>query len=166
MKNSMIIKSTFKTVVGVSLLMLSALCSAQDSSVEELSPELRALLSKEMIAVQEAMMAIIPAYSSGDNTEVASIARQIKDSFILQQKLTEEQKKELHTKLPEDFLQLDQRFHYNAGMLQHAAEMNKTELVSFYFSQLSEACAGCHARFATHRFPFLLPEKNKAEHHH
>ena len=77
------------------------------SPIEALSPELRGLLSKEMLAVQEGMMAIIPAYSAGNNLEIAYIAGQIQDSFILKQSLSKKQHHELHTKLPETFLELD-----------------------------------------------------------
>jgi uncharacterized membrane protein YcjF (UPF0283 family) len=37
-----------------------------DSGVEALSPELRALLSKEMLELQEGMKSILPAYISGN----------------------------------------------------------------------------------------------------
>ena len=140
-------------VITLSLvLFLPLLSQAEPGPVERLSPELRSLLSKEMLAIQEGMMAIVPAYSSGNNDEIETIARQIKNSFIIKRSLTAAQKQEL-LQLPPAFLTLDRQFHYNAGMLEDAASKNKPELIGFYITQLSEACAGCHSQFARHKFP-------------
>lgn len=159
-------------VLGVMSLMLSV--SAEDqahddshadhhathveeklSVVESLSPELREVLSKEMQALQDGMKSIIPEYIAGKWNEVETIATQMKNSYILKKKLSEHQVHELHSKLPPLFIELDQEFHYLAGMLAHAAEKKKPELVGFYFSKLGESCVGCHTRFATHKFPAL-----------
>lgn len=147
-----------KILLPLFFISLACFSQAQESGVQQLSPELREMLSKEMFAIQEGMMAIIPQYAAGNNIEIAAIARQIKESFVLAKNLTEAQKHELHSKLPASFLALDEQFHYNAGMLQHVAEKNKNELIGFYFSQLSEACAGCHSMYATHKFPLLAPK--------
>lgn len=138
----------------------------KQSAVESLSPELRDVLSKEMLALQEGMKSIIPAYVSGNWHEVETTAMQMKNSYILKQKLSEHQIHELHSKLPPLFIELDQEFHYLAGMLAHAAEKKKSELVGFYFSKLSESCVGCHARFATHKFPAFAQHKPPEEHKH
>ena len=144
------------------------------SAVETLSPALRTLLSREMRALQNAMQSIMPAYISGQWQEVADIAKQMKNSYILQQNLTDTQMHELHSSLPDAFLKLDQQFHYLSGMLSHAAEMEKPELVGFYFSKLSESCVSCHAQFASHKFPAFavqrssenLSEDPSEKHHH
>jgi len=47
---------------------------------------------------------------------------------------------EIHSILPGAFIELDQQIHYLSGMLGHAAEMEKAELVGFYFSKMSEIC--------------------------
>ena len=49
--------------------------------VEALSRELRDLLSAEMIALQNGMMSIIPAYNSGNWGEIVTTAGQIKNSY-------------------------------------------------------------------------------------
>ncbi len=133
------------------------------SEVEALSDDLRNLLSQEMQALQKGMMAIIPAYVSGNWKEIEIIAGKIKNSYILKQSLTESQAKELHSILPHEFIEKDQRFHYLAGMLEHVAEKKKPELINFYFSKMSESCVSCHQTFATHKFPALIP---KAEEKH
>lgn len=129
------------------------------SGVESLSPKLGALLTQEMQSLQNGMQFIIPAYVSGNWSEIEQIADKMENSYILKQSLTDVQKKELHTSLSASFLKLDQQFHYLAGMLRHAAKNKKSELVGFYFSKLSETCFSCHVQYATHRFPALGVEK-------
>jgi len=135
------------------------------SEVEMLSHGLRNLLSKEMQALQSGMMSIIPAYISGNWNEIETTAEKMKSSYILKQRLTQEQIKELHSVLPHDFVKKDQEFHYLAGMLVHAAKSKKPELINFYFSKMNESCISCHTAFATHKFPALAPTK-KGEHTH
>jgi hypothetical protein len=137
----------------------------QVAGVETLSPGLRNLLSQEMQALQKGMMSIIPAYISGNWDEIAVTAGKMQRSYLLKQNLTDSQKKELHTVLPPTFIQKDQRFHYLAGMLEHAAKHKKPELINFYFSEMNESCIACHSSFATHRFP-ALSIKKKAGHTH
>ncbi len=135
------------------------------SGVEMLSHDLRNLLSKEMQALQSGMMSIIPAFISGNWGEIETTAEKMKSSYILKQSLTENQVKELHSVLPHEFIKQDQRFHYLAGMLEHAAKNEKPELINFYFSEMNESCVGCHSIFATHKFPALAPTKNDAHTH-
>ncbi len=134
--------------------------------VEALSTDLRGLLTQEMQALQSGMMSVIPAYAAGNWSEIATIARSIKNSYILEQRLTESQKKELQTVLPAAFIEKDQRFHHLAGMLEHAAKMKDAELMLFYFSKMNESCVSCHSAFAAHRFPALAAQGHKAEHAH
>lgn len=141
---------TFETAVGV----------------EALSPELRELLSKEMIAIQNGMVSIIPAYSSGNWGEIAMTAGKIERSYILKQKLTESQIKELHSVLPPSFIEKDQSFHYMAGMLEHVAKEKKGELINFYFSEMTKSCVDCHSVFATKKFPALSGKEKDEEHNH
>ena len=155
-----------KVLSLVLLLIVISLRVYADSSVESLSPELRTLLGKEMLALQEGMKSIIPAYTSGDLEEVSRIATKMKDSFILKQKITSEQKGELMSKLPKSFLQLDQQFHQYAGMLEHVAKERHPELVGFYYYKLTESCVSCHTHFATHKFPKLITKPDNMGHHH
>ncbi|PCJ84624.1 MAG: hypothetical protein COA54_13245 [Thiotrichaceae bacterium] len=166
-----------KIIISIALLviLLPTISYAEDahkherhvkaSGVEALSPNLRNLLSEEMKAIQEGMMSIIPAYISGNWREIETTAGKIKSSYILKQSLTESQRKELHSILPAEFIEKDQRFHYLAGMLEHAALSKKPELINFYFSEMNKSCIGCHAVFATHKFPALKPAKKDAHSH-
>jgi len=135
------------------------------SGTEALSPELRELFSKEMVELQNGMKDIIPLYISGKMDEIAIIAAKMESSYVLKQNLSESQMHELHSKLPDSFIALDQEFHYLAGMLEHVAKEEKTELVGFYISRMTESCLGCHAEYAIHKFPALAPEK-QTEHSH
>ena len=152
-------------VVAITLLTGSFLSYA-DSSVETLSPELRTLLSKEMRALQEGMRTIISAYISGDLEKIVQVAHKMKNSYILKQSITPDQKHELMTKLPKAFLQRDQKFHEYAGMLAHVAEEKHLELVGFYYSKLTESCVSCHSDYAGHQFPdFLIKPSHESDHH-
>jgi len=169
-----------KLLVHIALLItfLPAISYAQDHSehnehetkmaegVEALSHDLRYLLSEEMKALEKGMMSIIPAIVSGKWHEIETTAGKMKASYILKQKLTKNQMKELHSKLPNAFIEKDQRFHYLSGMLEHAANKQKPELINFYFSEMTKSCMGCHSKFATHKFPDLSSNKKKDDHSH
>jgi len=157
-------KNVINKVIG--LLFFVSVSVNAEQSVENLSDEVRGLLQKEMIAIDAAMKRIVSANAAGDTQQVALIANQIKNSFILKSNLTQHQKHELHTKLPKDFLDKDSDFHYLAGMLAHVAENKKLELIPFYYSKLFEACSGCHQKHATHKFPKFLVEDDKKSHEH
>ncbi|UZE94986.1 hypothetical protein [Alkalimarinus alittae] len=150
----------------IALLIAISPNSYSASGVESLSPELRALLKQEMLAIQVGMKNIVPAFASGDLNAVSEIAGKINNSFILKQKITESQKHELHEKLPLGFIQKDQQFHKYAGMLEHVSHKKHIELVGFYYSRMLESCIGCHSEYAKHKFPNLSDEPKKVEHHH
>ena len=124
----------------------------ENKGAETLSPELRALLQQEMLAIDAGMKAIVDFNAAGDTQQISKVAKQMQASFVLKKNLTPTQRKELHNKLTADFIQQDEAFHYNAGMLAHAAEKNKTELMGFYYGKLFDACASCHQAHAQHRF--------------
>ncbi len=158
-------KITIK-IIAACLFVIYSTNGYSETSVESLSPELRTLLQQEMTAIEQGMKNIIPAYTSGNLPEVAKIANQIKSSFILKQHISEEQKHELHKKLPKDFIQKDQSFHKYAGMLEHVSREKHPELVGFYYSKLLESCVSCHTEHASHRFPALSGDSLEDEHHH
>ena len=156
-------------IIGTLLVALIGAVSLNcysESEVESLSPELRVLLKQEMLAIQDGMKQIVPAFASGDLEQVSDIAGKISKSYILKQKITDTQMHELHEKLSKDFVLKDQQFHKYAGMLEHVSKENHTELVGFYYSKLLESCIGCHSEYASHRFPIFTNESAKKEHHH
>jgi len=159
-------KNVFLSIIFATLI--PTLCHGQEdhSGITTLSPELRELLSREMIELQKGMQAIIPAYISGDWEEIASIAGKMESSYVLKQNFSKEQAKELHSRLPGSFIELDRQFHYLSGMLAHAANREKVELIGFYFSKMNEACVGCHTQYATHKFPALAPKPEPHGHNH
>jgi hypothetical protein len=134
--------------------------------LEQLSPGLRQLLAEEMVALQDGMQSLLPHIISGQWEEIAGRAGKIRDSHILQQKLTQSQADELHRVLPSAFRETDQEFHHFADMLAHAADNRNRELVTFYYYRMTDACLSCHGKFATHRFPQLKPGGRHAVHHH
>ncbi len=131
-----------------------------------LSQDLKEILNQEMNGIENGVMKMIPAIAAGDWETIAKIARQIKASFILKQKLTPEQLKKLHGSLPPEFIEMDRRFHSNAEKLAGAAHQRDGELVNFYFSKLHGQCMTCHTKYASKRFPGLSTPKPETKEHH
>lgn len=161
------IKHTF-----ISLILIFAvypLTHAQDKHNEAgnlaLSANLMDLLRTEMREILSGVQSIPAAIAMADWKLVADISNQISSSYILAQKITPAQRKELHTKLPEYFKRMDESFHLEAGRLELAARNHDPQLVAFHYYRLIESCTSCHAAYATKRFPGFLPEK-QIEHHH
>ncbi len=133
----------------------------------ELPADVKPLLTQEMQQIQQGMMDLIPLIASGQWDGIAEIAKKMQNSYIMKQKMTQEQMHALHKSLPPAFIALDQNFHRSAGMLAHVAEEKKSELVNFYFYKLTESCGQCHSQYAQQRFP-AFAEKSKSDHaqHH
>ena len=131
-----------------------------------LSHDVKVILNQEMKEIEEGMMKIIPAISAGSWETIASIAKNIKDSFILKQKLTEQQIEELHHSLTAEFVEMDRNFHSTAGKLTDAAHQQDGELVNFYFYKLHSQCMTCHSKYASKRFSsFQKIQHDKSDHH-
>jgi hypothetical protein len=120
-----------------------------------LSPELRAAFIAEMQHLDLGLQRTVSAVARADWPAAERAAREIKGSFILEQRLSPEQLAELHRVLPEPFLALDRAFHDRAERLAVAAANADVELATFLTYKLTEACLSCHAQFAQHRFPGL-----------
>jgi hypothetical protein len=121
-----------------------------------LSPETTELLVQEMRELQEGMKKIVPALVAGKWQEIASIGKQMEDSYIMKENLTKAQMHELHESLPAAFQELDHSFHQAAGLLAQAADNKNYEQVSYYYYKMTEACVDCHTLYATHKFPEFL----------
>ena len=133
-------------------LLLNGIIFANEN--KELSAEVRGLLIQEMQAVKQGMDDILFGIVSNDYGNIASVATKIHNSFILKQKLTKKQRKELQTKLPKDFFTQDQAFHKRAEDLANTAEFaDKKETLIIYASMINQ-CVKCHETYATHKFNY------------
>jgi hypothetical protein len=146
--------------VGCALTVIILLCSTAytDETSEahdsiNLSPDIQVLLQAEMRELAVASQAMVIGYMSGDWKSIQRIGEQIRDSYVMQQNLTEAQKQELAHKLPGRFKRLDAEFHARADRLATAAANADAELVAFHFYRLLESCATCHSEYAASRFP-------------
>ncbi len=119
----------------------------------KLTPKLKKLLTEEMRAVNQASQRIVAALAAGDHAAVAKAAQQIHDSFILEKKLTDQDKHDLEAAVPPAFLELDGAFHLMAAKLAESAHHQDGDLETFYFGRMLEMCQTCHSRFASDRFP-------------
>jgi len=137
------------------IILLSCFLSlntVQADQIQDLSPGLRALLSQEMIAIEKGMHSIFSSIISGDYENISLKAEQIQNSFILKQKLSPSQRKELQAKLPQTFISLDRGFHQDAGELVNAAEFEDKKLVHKYYYKMMQTCVQCHSTYAKSRF--------------
>jgi hypothetical protein len=130
-----------------------------------LTPKLQKLFAEEMIAVQAASQQILAGLAAGDHASVAKHAQAIHDSFILDKKLTAQDRKHLETALPPAFLELDGAFHQLAAKLAEAARHKDRELQTYYFGRMVESCQTCHSQYATDKFP-AYGGKSPAAHAH
>lgn len=131
----------------------------------QLSPGLTGLLRTEMRSILEDMQALPAGIATANWPGVASAAGRIRDGYILKQKLTEAQRHELHTALPEYFKRLDESFHGEAEKLREAALQHDAQLTSFHYYRMLETCTACHEVYSPGRFPGFL-RMPKAEHQH
>lgn len=155
-------------VIAFFISMLASFSSVAEEAKEgglKIPAEIKPILIKEMLAIEQGMQALVSSIAKGDWEKTASIGKQIQESYIMKQSLTAEQIHELHHTLPEEFVRLDHAFHGYAGMLAHAAKARNKDITNFYFYKMNESCNQCHSRFANERFPSFAPPKKTDVHH-
>ena len=118
-----------------------------------LSINLQKILSAEMNGIQKGMTVLAVAIPAGHWEEIAQTAAQMKDSYIMNKKLSHDEREALHHSLPPGFRALDSEFHDTAGLLRQAAREHNKDLVTSYFCKLNETCVACHSIYAAKRFP-------------
>lgn len=123
-----------------------------------LTPKLQDMLRQEMLSIEDASKDILSALIAGEDGRVAELAQRIHDSFIMKQSMTPEDKQDLMAAAPKDFISRDQAFHALSAELAQAARDGDRSAQQQKFGRMIEACAACHAVYATDRFPGLLPE--------
>ena len=130
-----------------------------------LSPKYRAALVAEMAGVNEGIAELSGFLAMGEWDVAAQRAEHIRDSYIMKQKLSRVELKELERVLPADFVEKDCQFHHHADGLAQAAMEHNYELEVFYFSKMMEGCGDCHARYAAHVFKGFKPaDRTEAAH--
>jgi hypothetical protein len=111
-----------------------------------------------MVAILDASHRILDALIMGDNATVVERARAIERSFIMEQSMTKEDRQDLVSVLPAEFIDLDRLFHETAANLAAAAESGDLSQAHAFFDKMIETCSSCHGKFAVDRFPGFLEE--------
>ncbi len=119
----------------------------------KLTEKLLDMLRREMNSVLGASLQIQDALVRGENARVAELAQSIHDSFILAQEMTPEDRADLRAAVPAAFVERDQAFHDLTGELAAAAREGDGARQRQLFGEVVTACAACHERYATDRFP-------------
>ena len=143
-------------VAGITgALLVGTVAHSQEAEpvASQLTPRLRELLQQEMQAVLSASHEILDALVTADHAVVADRAQRIRESFIMEQSLTEQDKADLTAAVPPDFIELDEAFHSLAASLAEAGRAGDEALEARYFAEMVESCVACHSRFATDVFP-------------
>ncbi|WP_161958697.1 cytochrome c [Ferruginivarius sediminum] len=153
-----IFRSTAGTLLALALAVAAAHAGAAEPVGPKLPPKVRGLLLQEMNAVLAASHEIQDAIIQGQDGVVAEKAQAIYDSFILDQQMTDEDRQALRAAVPEAFVKRDQAFHELTGRLAQAARDGDGARQRELFGDMIEACAACHARYATNRFPAFTAE--------
>lgn len=155
-------------VLLFSVFLLPATSIAKDAKAKpiiDLSPNLMSLLRAEMAELSGGIQGIPLAIAAADWHAIEEISEKMHQSYIMKSSLTKLQAVELKEKLPDSFKLLDAAFHAKAKQLGEAAATKDSDLVVFRFSRVIEACAGCHAKFSTNRFPGFMNE-SEGQHKH
>ncbi len=145
----------------LSIVILTITVSFAASATEPVTPKLTdkldRLLREEMRSIQSAMGQIHSAIVMGQHGKVAEQAQNIHDSFILQQSLTEQDRKDLMSAVPEGFIKLDKEFHQLAAALAEAGRNDDTEKQNRLFGKMTGNCIQCHSTYVSDRFPGVKP---------
>ncbi len=145
----------------LSIVILTITVSFAASATEPVTPKLTdkldRLLREEMRSIQSAMGQIHSAIVMGQHGKVAEQAQNIHDSFILQQSLTEQDRKDLMSAVPEGFIKLDKEFHQLAAALAEAGRTDDTEKQNRLFGKMTGNCIQCHSTYVSDRFPGVKP---------
>ena len=129
-----------------------------------MSPDLQQLFQAEMRELLLGTQHIAGALPIANWDGIADSAMAMRNSYVLEQKLTTTQRHDLE-QLPEQFKAFDEAFHLRAEKLVHAAKAKDAEAVSFHFSRLLDTCVACHSTYDKTKFPNFRSE-GRAEHRH
>jgi len=154
---------TAKIIAGLCIVVF-AMCLATGSGQSEgteskaapalnLKKQYQRLLAGEMNAIQNGMTHLVLSIPAGHWNDIVDTARKMNETYIMNKKLSEDQKAEFAGSLPEGYRQMDSYFHEAAEQMIHAAEQRDLEEVSMYFHRLVKSCLQCHSHYAKERFP-------------
>ena len=116
------------------------------------------LLRKEMLLVESNMKQLLSAIVKGEADKADSLAAAIHNGFILKQKLSRSELKELKNILPADFIKLDKQFHLNAAKISDLSRRKEFDKAMNIYNEMTRSCVQCHSHFAQKRFPGLQAE--------
>jgi len=118
-----------------------------------LSKKLQRLLSAEMNSVQHGMTNLSIAIPAGDWNSIAETAKLIKDGYIMEKKLSNQEMKEFQNSLPSGYSRIDQQYKKFAMGMIDAAKKEDAKAVNTSFYRLNSTCIECHVKYAKERFP-------------
>ncbi len=151
-KNSLLLLCIFIVII----MTAADVCAEKNldgKSEIHLSKKVRRLLSAEMNRIQNGMTSLVIAVSAGKWNEISLVTGKMEKGYIMKQKLTEEQREEFNSSLPEGYKKINNEFQETLSQIIRAAGEHDGLLVNSYFSRLNKTCISCHSKYAKKRFP-------------
>ncbi len=143
-------------IIMIFFVSIGCAQTADDKAVgSQLPNSLRGLLIEEMQAIATSMDVIFRAIIAGEHDQVAQQAQAIHDSFIMAQKMTDEDSEILEKTLSAAFIERDEAFHHLSEHLAEAARKKDLSLQIKLYQEMESACIACHQNHALDRFPNL-----------
>lgn len=124
----------------------------------ELPEHLLNILRIEMQQIDSGMGNLLSSLAQGNAEEAVKVAEHLHNTYILKQRLSKQDLKQLISLLPADFVKLDRGFHGNAQKIAEAVKQNDFETAVKLYSEMAQACVACHKQYAFTRFPNLKHE--------
>ena len=122
----------------------------------KLPPKYQKLLTKEMLLIREAMQQLMAEITEGQAQPAVQRAEDIHKSFILKQRLSSPELKELLSYLPPAFIKLDREFHGRAKTLAGQLKKEDFDGATITYNQMVQDCTTCHSFYARGRFPRMF----------
>lgn len=145
--------AAFAAMTVAMSLIGAAAQEAEDSIGSKLPPNVRGLLIEEMNAILQASHTILEAIVRGQHEVVAEQATLIHDSFILEQRMTQTDRRAFEEAATPSFIEKDEAFHALSERLAQSAARSDHAAERRIFAEMIDACAACHAQHASDRFP-------------
>ncbi len=121
----------------------------------ELPEHLLTMLRQEMQQIDSGMGILLSALAQGNAEESVQVAEHLHNTFILKQRLSQQDLKQLISLLPAEFVNLDRAFHGNAKKIAEAVKEKNFEAAVNLYSEMAQACVTCHKQYALTRYPNL-----------
>lgn len=141
-----------KFFIYVFVLMSMTLAANEVEDKLSLPKTIKLGLSEDMHVIQSNMNTLLDSMSRAQWNKMYESATELKNNFIMKQKLSIKEQKLLRNTVPKGYIEEDKKFHYWAGVIATGAKRKSGEIVSKGYAGLVNTCMTCHAKYAPYMF--------------